>query len=69
MNKVTMVLQWLEGNAGISSKEAFEEFGETRLSDTILKLRRRGHNIETVMCEGRNRFGKPVRFARYYLRD
>lgn len=68
MNKTTAVLQWLKANASISSMEAFESFGATRLSDNIFKLRKRGYDIETVMCEGRDRFGNQVRFARYYLR-
>lgn len=70
MNKTTAVLKWMRTGAGITSKEAFENFGVTRLSAIIFNLRyRRGHNIETVMVDGRDRFGNPVRFARYYLRD
>ena len=69
MNKTTAVLQWLKTHAGISSMEAIENFGATRLSAIIFNLRERGLNIETVMCDGRDRFGNATRFARYYLRD
>lgn len=69
MTKTQAVLDWLQTHASISSMEAIQNFGATRLSAIIFKLRERGHDIETVMCEGRDRFGNPMRFARYYLRD
>jgi len=63
------VLEWLETGAGIPSMEAFKQLGATRLSAIIFNLKRKGYNIETVTCEGTDRFGNPMRFARYYLRD
>lgn len=69
MNKTSAVLQWLQTKASISSMEAIENFGATRLSAIIFNLRKRGHNIETVKCEGTDRFGNKMTFARYYLRD
>jgi hypothetical protein len=49
--------------------EAIQSFGATRLSAIIFNLRKRGYDIETVMVDGRDRFGNPMRYARYYLRD
>lgn len=69
MNKTKAVPQWLQTGAGISSMEAIKQFGANRLSVIIFNLRKRGYNIETVTCEGRDRFGNPMRYARYYLRD
>lgn len=69
MNKTKAVLEWLQTHASISSMEAIQSFGATRLSAIIFKLRKRGYNIETVKCEGTDRFGNPMRFARYYLRN
>lgn len=69
MNKTSAVLQWLKSNASISSMEAIENFGATRLSAIIFNLRKKGYNIETVTCEGVDRFGNKMQFARYYLRD
>ena len=69
MNKTKAVLQWLQTGASISSMEAIENFGATRLSAIIFNLKRKDYNIETVTCEGTDRFGNPMRFARYYLRD
>lgn len=69
MNKHKAVLQWLQTGASISSMEAIQSFGATRLSAIIFNLRKRGYNIETVTCEGTDRFGNKMQFARYYLRD
>ena len=69
MNKTKAVLDWLKTHASISSMEAIQSFGATRLSVIIFNLRKRGYNIETVRCEGTDRFGNPMRYARYYLRD
>lgn len=69
MNKTKAVLDWLKTHASISSMEAIQSFGATRLSVIIFNLRKRGYNIETVKCEGTDRFGNKMTFARYYLRD
>lgn len=69
MTQTQAVLDWLKTHASISSMEAIKEFGATRLSAIIFNLRKRGYNIETVKCEGTDRFGNKMTFARYYLRD
>ena len=69
MTKTQAVLDWLKTHASISSMEAIQSFGATRLSAIIFNLRKKGYNIETVTCEGTDRFGNKVTFARYYLRD
>lgn len=69
MTKTQAVLDWLKTHASISSMEAIQSFGATRLSAIIFNLRKRGYNIETVKCEGTDRFGNKMTFARYYLRD
>lgn len=69
MTQTQAVLEWLQTNASISSMEAIQNFGATRLSAIIFNLRKKGYNIETVTCEGTDRFGNKMQFARYYLRD
>lgn len=69
MNKTQAVLQWLQSHASISSMEAIKEFGATRLSAIIFRLREQGYNIEMEWCEGRDRFGHPMRYGRYFLKD
>ena len=69
MTKTQAVIDWLKTHASISSMEAIQSFGATRLSAIIFNLRKRGYDIEAVTCEGTDRFGNKMTFARYYLRD
>lgn len=49
----------------ITSQEAFELYGNTRLSSSIYELRAQGYPIETTIKEGYNRYGQPMRYAEY----
>ncbi len=64
-NKTTEVLKHLQEHGSITSMEAIELFGATRLSAIIFNLRRHGHDIATVNKEGVDRYGHNVRFAKY----
>ena len=61
------VYEYLRTHEGISSKQAFEMFGATRLSAIIFCLRRKGIMIENVHKSGRNRFGEGVSWDEYKL--
>ena len=64
---VGRVLQFMKTHKrGISSIEAFERFGATRLSSIIFVLRKE-YKIESTECEDKNRFGEKVRYVRYKL--
>ena len=54
-------------NNCITSGEAFTYIGITRLSARIKELRELGYNISTIMIDGNNRFGEPVRYGLYRL--
>lgn len=62
------ILNYLETNKTLTSMEAFEKFGITRLASQINKLRNKGYDIATIMMEGENRYGETVRYAKYVLR-
>lgn len=61
------VLRHLEENDGITSWEAIKEYGITRLSAVIFRLRKEGHHIENEIVFARNRYDEPVHFVRYRL--
>lgn len=67
-NKETRVLQYIDQHGSISSKEAVDHLGDGRLSETILQLRRKGFNIETVRVDSTNRYGEPCWYGRYILK-
>lgn len=52
---------------GITSWEAFERFGATRLSAIIFALKQRGERIESADKVVTTRYGRKVTVSRYYL--
>ena len=46
-----------------------QDYGIYRLAARIADLISRGHKIKSETEEHKNRFGKKVRYARYYLHD
>lgn len=62
-----MVLEHMKKFGGITSMEAIELYGITRLSGRIYDLRHQGYAIKGTTMHCVNRFGKVVRFRRYEL--
>lgn len=54
---------------GITSLEAINKLGETRLSATIYLLRQRGFQILDTYETSQNRYGENTRFKRYVLSE
>lgn len=67
MNQDERVLRHMKAFDGITSWEAFTDYGITRLSAKIFNLREKGYKIKGEWVERKNRFGEPVRFKRYFL--
>lgn len=60
------VLEYLKRYGSISSMEAISEFGNTRLADTIFRIKKDGHRIRTESEKAKNRYGESTTFARYF---
>ena len=67
MGYKSKVLDYIKENGSITSYEAFTEFGATRLAAIIFELRKIGYPIITLMVDGYNREGNPVRYGKYIL--
>lgn len=64
------ILEYLKNHKnGITSIQAFEMFGATRISAIIYNLRKYGYNVESIWKEGKNRYGDEVRFVQYVLEE
>ena len=61
------LLEHMKTHGYITSMEAFELYGATRLSSQIYSLRKH-HNIETVMVDTTNRYGEPCRYGKFYYK-
>ena len=67
MNQEQIILNHLRKYKTITSMEAFEQYGFTRLSAVIFNLRENGHKIGMVWETGTNRYGNQVRWGKYFL--
>lgn len=67
MSQEMMILNHLQSYGTITSLEAIQEYGITRLSDRIYTLRNKGYVITNDWASGLNRFGKKVRWVKYTL--
>lgn len=59
------ILKYFKSGNSLTSKEAFELFGVTRLAARVKELRDAGYDIRTSMETSENRYGETVRYARY----
>lgn len=62
------ILNYMKEHNGITSKEAFEQFGVTRLAACIFDLRQKGYLIDTLMLETVTRFDEPTKYAKYVFK-
>lgn len=68
MTKTMAVWKHLKEHGSITSLEAIELYGATRLSSIIFNLRKAGHcQIDTLMVDGHDRLGNASGYAKYVL--
>lgn len=62
------ILKYLQTHKrGLTSKDAFDIFGATRLSGQIYNLKKKGYKITTEYEIVKTRYGRLVEIARYKL--
>ena len=66
-SQISEVIKHLRKYKSITSLEAIELYGATRLSSIIYILRDKGFGIETEMTQGKNRYGHVTNYAIYRL--
>lgn len=67
MSKSQFVLDHLESLGSITSWEAIQEYGATRLSSIIYNLRKKGYKINTETIKFTDRYGRTAMCAKYVL--
>ncbi len=65
MTQCEKIIQYMNDFGSISTMEAFQDLGITRLASRIHDLTRRGVLIEKRMETGKNRYGEVVHYMRY----
>ncbi|MBR4377320.1 MAG: helix-turn-helix domain-containing protein [Bacilli bacterium] len=68
MNKHQLVKEHLIKHGSITSWEAIQKYGATRLSAIIFNLRKHGYDIDTIMREESDRYGNTCQYANYVLK-
>ena len=69
MNKTEKVLNHLREFGSIASLEAIDLYGDTRLSATIYRLRKRGLKINTIDLPFIDRYGVKSHYGKYVLNE
>jgi len=67
MNQKELVIQYMNDFGSITTIEAFTDLGITKLTTRISELRKDGFIIASKKIDKKNRYGKPVKFNRYWL--
>lgn len=61
------VLEYMQQFGAITQLDALRDIGCMRLASRISDLRHQGYDIGRRMKTSKNRYGKDVSFAEYYL--
>ena len=59
------VYEYLKAGNSLTTKDAVEIFGTVKLPDIVYRLKDKGVIIQTIMIEGKTRFGDTCRYAKY----
>lgn len=68
MSQNQQILNHLAKYGSITPKQAMDRYGIMRLGARIYDLKELGYKIDMVMERGNNRNGRPISYARYFLR-
>ena len=69
MTQCERIIDYMNKFGSITTMEAFSDLGITRLASRIHDLREDGYEIEREIIRGKNRFGEPVHYMRYSLKN
>lgn len=65
MTQHELILKYIADFGSITPMEAFSDLGVTKLSTRISEMRKKGTEFKIETIKGKNRYGKPTRYARY----
>lgn len=67
MTQHTLIIEYMREHGSITTYEAYEQLGITKLTTRISELKGAGFDIRQRTESGLNRYGKPVTYNRYWL--
>lgn len=69
MSQHDRILRYIKTFGSITPMDAFQDLGITKLATRVSEMIRDGIPIEKTPEKSKNRFGDPVSYVRYSLRD
>lgn len=69
MTQGDRIIKYIEEFGSISPMEAFRDLGITKLATRVSEMSRDGIEFEKTFVKAKNRYGEPVYYMRYSLRD
>lgn len=67
MTQIDRIARHIQDYGSITSLEAVNEYGIMRLASRITDMRRLGYPVVSRFETGKNRYGEPTRYSRYYF--
>lgn len=61
------IINYIEEKGSITQLDALREFGCMRLASRMCDIKKMGYGVIMKMETAKNRYGEPVRYARYTL--
>lgn len=70
MNQYQRIINYIEDYGSITSMQAFEDLGITKLATRIGEMERAGMiELQHIRETGKNRFGETCSYIRYYKEE
>lgn len=67
MTQKQQIIKYLYDFGSITPMQAFSDLGITKLATRVSEMKKDGVEFKTTTIKAKNRYGKPVRFAKYEL--
>lgn len=65
MTQCEMIMAYINDFGSITTMDAFNDLGVTRLASRVCDLKKKGITLDRKMETRKNRYGKKVTYARY----
>ena len=69
MNQCDRIIRYINEFGSITPMEAFSDLGVTKLATRISEMSQKGVEFDRQFVKSKNRYGQPVYYMRYSLRD
>lgn len=69
MTQGERVIEYIKKFGSITPLDAFYDLGITKLATRVSELKRDGYIFEQKYEKAQNRFGEPVHYMRYFLKE